>query len=320
MNVLRKRHLGGLVLVITLMTALIPFSAFGYAQNNDKKVEKFLALAEKSMEKVESLMEVVEGQDGDVSEDTSTLYDDGVDLLEQALALEDDPEGTIELAKGAMIKFREAIRQLNELLEEEEPEVEAEEGEEIEVETEEDSETIAEAIERARERIDRVEFIIDANGIYLTDFVVAELSGLLDDASVCLDESEAALALDEPNQSTAAHKLGDANRLISRAFVSMRKAAGAMNSGRINGFLTVIRNFHRRIGHMQEHANQQGSFTTEEYAELQGELGAVSVLFGNAESAESEDNIEEAIAKLIEARMRLESIRERSRRKGRPGS
>jgi len=104
--------------------------------------------------------------------------------------------------------------------------------------------------------------------------------------------------------STAAKKRGDANKLISQAFVSLKKASGAINSMRIKGFLTVIKKFRNRIDSLLGRAKHQELITEEKSEDLIEELSGPFV------KVEAEGiSTEETISLLIEARIRLESIK-----------
>jgi len=317
---LRSKHLAGLILVATLMATLIPSLASVYAEGEDKqreKAEAFVAVAEEAKNEVDALMSTI-GEEG-VPPELKTLYDEGVGNLTAAqdeLGKEDpDYDLAISLAKEAMRIFRKVYEQLNTLLEGEEageetgeetgdeeegPDVETEEGEEPE-----DPNTLMEAIERARRRIDRVEDIIDANDAYLTDYAEDELNDLLERAGALLGEAEGALGNEPPEVSTAAHKLGDAHKLISQAFVALKKAAGALNTGRINGFLTVISKFYDRVARWAE---REGL----DYSE---ELEDIWSLIDGVHTQDQETQFADIVANLMEARIRLESIQNEIRGK-----
>jgi len=317
---LRSKHLAGLILAAMLIATMVPFSTLVYAQNQEnEKAQKFIDMAKEAMGKVEELKAIVEGSGIPIPEDTTNLYEDGKAKLNEAeLGVTNaDYDSAVELAKEAMRIFREVYGQLNALLEgeeaedeteeetgeeEEEPEAEAETDEGDETEETEDSQTLMEAIGRARRRIDRVNGTIEASDQYLSDDTKEELNGLLLQAVALLDEAEIALGGDDV--STAAHNLGDAHKLISQVFVILKKTAGAINSGRIQGFLTVIKKFRDRMDRLIERAKEQGLITDEEYAEFRGELEAISGLLDEAGGLSTE----EAIAKLIEARIQLDSI------------
>jgi len=310
----------GLILVATLMATLIPSLTAVYAESQDKQQEKaeaFVAVAEEAKNEVDELMSTI-GEEG-VPPELNTLYEEGVGNLtaaQEELGKEDpEYELVISLAKEAMKIFRNVYGQLNTLLEGEEAgeetEEETEEGEEAEeIEEPEDPQTLMQAIERARRRIDRVNGTIDANIGYLTEYAEETLrgeDGLLVNATELLDEAEAALGQDPPDVSTAAKKHGDAHKLISQAFVILKKAAGALNNGRINGFLTVISKFYERVARWVE---REGC--AEEFGD---DLEYIWGLIDGVHTQDQETQFADIVADLMEARIRLESIQNEIRGK-----
>jgi len=309
----------GLILVATLMATLTPSLASVYAEGEDKqreKAEAFVAVAEEAKNEVDALMSTI-GEEG-VPLELKTLYDEGVGNLTAAqdeLRREDpDYDLAISLAKEAMRIFRKVYEQLNTLLEgaedtaeetAEETEEEGAEATEEEEEEPEDPQTLMQAIGRARRRIDRVNGIIGTNDGYLTTDAINQLNNLLDTAGVLLGEAEEALGEEPPEVSTAAHKLGDAHKLISQAFVALKKAAGALNTGRINGFLTVISKFYDRVARWAE---REGL----DYSE---ELGDIWSLIDGVHTQDQETQFADIVANLMEARIRLESIQNEIRGK-----
>jgi len=290
----------GLFLLAILMLPLISVSV-GYAQKQEKeRAEKFVEIAMEAKERLEELMDTI----GEIPDEIEKLYKDGVEALETAEAelkkAEPDYGLAIEKAREAMDAFREVFKRLHTLLKEEE-EAETEE-EEVE---EEGAETLTEAIERARARIKRVRDLIKENEEYLTDYAEGELDDLLDDAENLLDAAED--ALEDGDVSTAAHKLGDANKLISQAFVALKKASGPIHSGKMKGFLTVISKFYERVERLVERAEKKGIIEEGKYD------NELEVIKGKIEDAKEEEDFEDAVAYLMEARMRLESIQEEIR-------
>jgi len=278
---LRSKHFVGLILAATLIATLVPFSTMVYAQNQD---EKFKEIAEQAKEKVDELgAHIGEALSitwpGDFPEDIQTAYSDA----SSDLAAGD--------CKDAMKSYREVFEMLN---------IYAEEQELFEGAETEESETLTDAITRASGRISKVRNIINEHydNEYLTDDAKHMLDELLDTADELLDEA--------PEDPT---KLGEANKLISQAFVSLKKhVSGALHSGRTKGFLTVITKFLDRIDGLVESANEQG-LIEDRYNELTdtgGELEAIRDLI--EEAGEEGTSPEEAIANLLEARLRLESI------------
>jgi len=332
---LRSKHLAGLILAAMLTATMVPFSTLVYAQNQEnEKAQKFIDMAKEAMGKVEELKAIVEESGIPIPEDTTNLYEDGKTKLNEAelevAELDPDYDSAVELAKEAMRIFREVYGQLNALLEGEEAEDETEEEtgeetEETETETDEgdeteeteeteDPQTLMEAIKQARYRLDKVNGTIEANKDYLTDNAEEMLrgeDGLLMNAKKLLDD--AVNALGESDVSTAAHNLGDARKLIAQAFVILKKAAGAMNNERIKGFLTVITKFYNRTTRLVERAVEQG---LADPGEFNTELGEIEDLIEHAKDPNTP--IKDAIADLIDARIRLESIQDKilERRRG----
>jgi len=315
----------GLILVATLMATLTPSLASVYAEGEDKqreKAEAFVAVAAEAKNEVDALMSTME----EVPPDMNTLYEEGEGNLtaaQEELAKEEpDYDLVISLAKEAMRIFRKVYEQLNALLEGEEAaeetaeETEEETGEEEGAEaTEEeegeepaDQQTLMQAIERARRKLDRVNGTIEANIDYLTEYAEETLrgeDGLLVNATKLLDD--AVTALGEGDVSTAAHNLGDAHKLISQTFVILKKAAGALNNGRIRSFLTVITRFYERVARWVQ---REGC--AEEFG---GELEEIWGLIDGADDENPETAFNDIVANLMEARIRLESIQQEIRKK-----
>jgi len=303
--VLSSKYLVGFVLVAVLMATLIPFSTMVYAQNQEKeKAEAFLALAEQSKEKVESLKEFAEAQGIDVPDEADTLYETGSGLLAQAWEAFDggDYEETIELAKEALWNFREAIKVLNKAL-----------GPMEEIEAESEQSALGEAITRVRDRRDRVLDIIDAmlesypnldtTGIIME--IKDTLSGPDNPFDAHINAAEDYLAETTPDVDAAAKELGEAHRLISSALVSLKKhVAGELNSERVKDFLTVITNFYNRTTKLVDRAVQQGLLVDPQKTEIYDDLTEVSTLIGSVDV----ENIDEAVSYLMKARSLLESI------------
>jgi len=317
---LNTKYIVGLILAATLIVTLIPFSAVVYAKNQeDHRAEKFIEMAEQAKQRVDELMDIVE-ENQEIPQDITDLYPKGVSTLEAAVNGQDT-----ELAKEAMAIFRKVYKQLYTLLEGEEAEAEVETEAESEEETEdeeepkieteeelrdeaEDPETLIEAIERARERIERVKDIIEANAAYLTNDSEDVLDDLLDKAEDLLEEAED--FLEEDDVSAAAKNLGSARRLISQTFVSLKKAAKALNKGRVKSFLIVISNFYEKIARWVERDGLSEDF--------EDELEDIQDLIDDAKGMEID--IEDVVSNLMDARIRLESIKREilERKKGGP--
>lgn len=317
---LNTKYIVGLILATMLMVTLTPFSAVVYAKNQeDQRAEKFIEMAEQAKQRVDELMDIVE-ENQKIPQDITILYHEGESELEAAVNGQDT-----ELAKEAMTLFRKVYKQLYTLLkgaeaeaeveteaeseeeteDEEEPEVEAEE--ELNDEAE-DPETLMEAIERARERIGRVEDIIEANAAYLPYDAEDALDDLLDEAEYLLEDTED--FLEKGDVSAAAKNLGSARRLISQAFVSLKKAAKVLNRGRVKSFLIGISNFYDKIARWVERDGLS--------EDLEDELEDVQGLIDDAKGMEID--IEDIVPNLMEARIQLESIKREilERKKGGP--
>jgi tetratricopeptide (TPR) repeat protein len=284
-----------------LIATLVPYSTMVNAESQKvQKAETFLALALKTKEKVEDLIQMVEDQpDAEVPEDALTYYGTGSERYDQALeafALE-DYEGSIELSRESLWYNREAIKVLNGVLEPLEAGAQADNEES----------DLGEAIERARDRIARVLAIIDA---MLEDYPDLDatliMSGLRD---TLLLEAEGHLAdaetlLGSGDVPGAAHELGEANRTTSGVQVFLKRHVnGALNSGRVNGFSTVMENFHDRLERQVERRIEEGPLKEQ----LKEDLAAAIQLIGEAK--ESADFTEQ-VRKLMEARILLESVQE----------
>jgi len=274
-----------------------------YAENQEaKRAEKFVDLATRAKEKVDELMNFIEGIEDEIEipQDIITLYEDGDDKLNDAKAELEKPkpdfELAVQLAEEAMNIFRDVYEQLHTFLEEEE----------VTIESENEVEGLLEAIDRAGERISRVRGLMGVTP--LTEDAEDILEDLLGDAEDLLED--AVKALEDGNVSMAAHNLGDANKLISQAFVTLKKASGAIHSGKLKGFLTVIRKFYERVERLVKRAEEKGLGVSAYYDELHEGPKSIQSLI---DKAEDEKDLEEAVAYLMEARMRLEKIQDEIR-------
>lgn len=308
---LRSKYVG-LVLAATLMATLIPLSAMVYAQSSEeKRAEKFVELAERAREKVDNFIKIIYANDTAIDTITDAgLYDEldanktllfetwGLgNLTEAHEALKADPPdypGAIGNATEALSVFREVFKALNTIL----TEAGVARGQLI------DAQGLIEAMKRALDRIERVRGV---------EGVPDEVLKILDSAEDYLDIETAIEWLSEGKINQTAWNLTQANRLISQASVSLKKAAGALNSERIRGFLTVITKFYNRTTRLVDRAVKQGLVDP---GEFDIELGDIDDLIKDAEDPTT--HIEDAVADLIEARLRLESIQKEisERRRG----
>jgi hypothetical protein len=176
---------------------------------------------------------------------------------------------------------------------------------ELEVESDGVASELDEAIARARDRIARVLDIIETMlasypGIDVTG-IISEIREMVEiDAEGHLVEAENLLGTGDV--SDAAKELGKANRLISDAFVSLRKQVnGALKSEKIKSFITVISNFQKRVSRQVMTKIDDEELKTQ----LEIDLDTASTLIQEAEDGSV---FNEQISKLMEARSLLESV------------
>jgi len=233
------------VLMVILSSILLPAPGINVmAQIGDeKRVENMISIAEKAKVRVESLIKSVEGNetlmsmiskaglDGDFS-GNKTLFNDGVRLLEQAKSLFSGGNYTSALnyTIRALELFRNVFRNIHVIV--------CRAGGCIEKEDVLKAEGLIVAINRSLERIKRIRE---------TESLPSEVEGILSQAEKYLDLTEARRLLSEGNVSAVAHRLAEAEKLISQAFSMLKSEAEKKISERIDKFIVKFNETFEKI-------------------------------------------------------------------------
>jgi len=297
---LRSKHLVGLILAATLIATLVPFSAMVYAQTKEE-AKGFIKTAEQAKDKADELMEIMKNEGLPIPEDTMKRYDEGVGNLTAAEAeLEkDEPDLSlaVELAKKAMEAFKEVYEELYTLLE----------GAEVMTASDEDEKAkgMFVAIDRAREKIDRIENVTER--ITSTPEIQTFLDwvdGNLTFAKANLTEAETALKLPTPNIEWVVGNLTEARENISDAFAALRLIGGWTSFWRVESFLMGIRKSVDRTRELLERAEKQGL----DVRALMDKLKGVEALIDEAGDLRKAGDIKGAVEKLNDIREILRDI------------
>ena len=230
--------------VLLVLLALVPTS-LSYAQNlegKETKIQKFIELAERAMDKTETLINITyanttamdiitdAGLDDEFS-DNVTLFDQAAQNVTNAQERLDvgDLEGAIANVTYALEVFRDVFKAIHFIL----CNSDLSKGELI------DAQGLIQAMKRALERIERLE----------------EIEGLPEDALLLLEEARLYLNVTAAIEwlqlglvNQTAHNLTDANKLIADAHKTLKNAAAEMNTNRIRAHLRVMTNFRERLG------------------------------------------------------------------------
>jgi signal transduction histidine kinase len=227
------------MILVTVAVMIAPASAYFSGQNVETKAERMVSIAEQALERVNELIVTTENnetvmlllQDAELDDDfegNASLCEEGGEGLAYLTAAQEallvaqeteEYEAVIDNAREALEIFRDVLRAINGML--------------IDVGVEPcptcDAETIQEAIERALDRIARIEELIDTEAESN-----AEMVEKLADAKVLLEEAQTLLP-DEVDQ--AKTNLQAANELISEVCQDIRDIAQELNGDRIRGYL-----------------------------------------------------------------------------------
>jgi len=259
---LRALSLTAIVLAIIFASAAVQAAAIGLpnaaVDDLENKARALIDVARRAEERVISLVEMVEGNEtiiGAINETglyesylrAKSLIDKGSSLLKNAEESfsSKNYDSAIQAAIEAMRLFRSAYTEIHRILckagvtpIEEAPELKAQ--------------GLLVAVNRSLERIKRIRLMLNA-----TD-------DMLSDAERLLNEIEPLLR--QGNVSEAAHKLAEANKLISEAFVQLRRRAENMTQTRAEKF---VLNFGRIRSEIAKRVREEGLNATE----ILGQLG-----------------------------------------------
>jgi len=230
--------------VLLALFVLVPTS-LSYAQNlegKETKIQKFIELAERAMDKTETLINITYANTTamdiitdagfyDQFMDNVTLFDKAAQNVTNAQERLDvgDLEGAIANVTYALEVFRDVFKAIHFIL----CNSDLSKGELI------DAQGLIQAMKRALERIDKLE----------------EIGDLPDDALLLLEEARLYLNITAATEwlqlglvNQTAHNLTDANKLIADAHKTLKNAAAEMNTNRIRAHLRVMTNFRERLG------------------------------------------------------------------------
>ena len=290
--------------VITVLLALLVLvpTSLSYAQKGEtkeKKIEKFIELAERAKEKTETLinityanataMEDIEGAGLDVElGDSVSDFNDAVENITNAyVCLEaGDHEGAMANVTYALEVFRAVFKSIHVILRDSG----VPKGQLI------DAQGLLQAMKRALERIDRLEEIAD---------LPVETEWLLGNATLYLNIPEAIEWLQEGLVNQTAHNLTQANKLISQAHKTLKKKAVELNTKRIESYLKVIDKLYDRLKRQIEKAMKKWPDAEELNTTLVDEIGPFIDDIG---TLLDEEKYSEALANLEKARDMLEGV------------
>ena len=225
--------------VITVLLALVVLvpTSLSYAQNEEtkeKKVEKFIELAEKARDKTETLINITcanqtaldaiaDAELDDELEANVTRFNKAVQNItnaEERLAL-GDLDGAVANATYALEALRDVFKSIHVIL----CNAEVSKGQLI------DAQGLLQAMKRALERIDKLEEIED---------LPVETEWLLGNATLYLNITTAIEWLQLGLVNQTAHNLTMANKLIADAHKALKDAAKEMKTKRIRHYFEVM--------------------------------------------------------------------------------
>lgn len=291
------------ITVLLILLALVPTS-LSFALNEEKeekKIEKFIELAERAMDKTETLINITsenttamlaiqaEGLLGEF-EDNLTLFDKAAQNVTNAQErlVAGDLEGAIANVTYALEVFRDVFKAIHIILRDSG----LAKGELV------DAQGLIQAMKRALERIDRLEEIED-----LPD----EAFLLLEEARLYLNITAAIEDLQLGKVNQTAHNKTQANKLISEAHRIFKKTAGELNAKRMEKYLRTIENLYDRLLRQVEKAIDQGLDADGLNATLVNEIRPI---IDEGQDLYSQDDYQAALAKLEDARIELEGVEE----------
>lgn len=281
MNKARLAITGTIILVLLIATfnfITVPSSAENI---KNKKVEKFIEIAEKAGEKAENLLTLIQkrGINLDLTEVEEKL-DEGKGKLENAKNLLEQGylEDAIGNATEAFKIFREIFKTLHSML--------GEAG--VGIGKILNASGLIEAMKRALQRIER-----------LRELIPEELQGKLDEAEEYLDIEVAMELLSQGKVNETAHRLAQANKLIAQVHKLLKGRAKQLNFNKIKCFIKVMEKFYSRL---KRQVDKFGNDTLNEW------LQEVFQYISDAKSAFEQGNYEDAISKFKEARNILEKV------------
>ena len=288
------------ITVLLVLLALVPTS-LSFALNEEKeekKIEKFIELAERARDKTETLINITsenatamqaiedEGLLGEF-EDSLTLFDKAAQNVTNAQErlVAGDLEGAIANVTYALEVFRDVFKAIHIILRDSG----LAKGELV------DAQGLIQAMKRALERIDRLEEIEE-----LPD----EAFLLLEEARLYLNITAAIEDLQLGKVNQTAHNKTQANKLIAEAHKALKKTAAEMNTNRIRNYFKIMNNTCERL------RRQVGKLQNSE--ELEEDLDEAQLLINQAKETFDDEGYSDAFKEQLEdARDALEDIEQR---------
>jgi len=299
------------ITVLLVLLALIPTS-LSFALNEEKeekKIEKFIELAERARDKTETLINITYANTTAMQNITDaglydefmanvTLFDKAAQNVTNAQERLDagDLEGAIANVTYALEVFRDVFKAIHIILRDSG----LAKGELI------DAQGLIQAMNRALERIDRLREIGD-----LPD----EVEWLLGNATLYLNITAAIEWLQLGLVSETAHNLTDANKLIAEAHKALKKTAAEMNTNRIRAHIRVMINFRERLNRQLDKIENK----TQVEAYLGWAAGNITDAEGflsSGDYSKAIDSLEKAKENLDLAELQLKAQRQVEKGKG----
>ena len=252
-QMMSKKQLGVLAMLVSVIVAASPVSAILYVQDEIQKkpAEQLVDVVDKAEQQVKNLIDLVYANESaldkieevgliDELENNVALYKEGMgDLTSAHDSLElEYYEDAVGDATQALRVFREVFISIHKILEG----AGLQKGQLI------DSQGLLEAMTRQLQTIDRLREI-------LPEDVPEEIKQLLDDAEALLDIDAARTLLVESKTNEVRGNLQDAKDLISQVYDYLKKEAEELNAWRIGGYCERAR---ERIQERFRNGNQSG--------------------------------------------------------------
>jgi tetratricopeptide (TPR) repeat protein len=265
---MRSKSLAVSALLVVVLALSAVMQAYSFAPAEDaQRAEQMVKVAEAALFKVESFVNSTL-QDANVTGKLESLglmdeFRGNASLLDQAKALMAEAKAdmeagnytdAVEKAMEAMKVCRDVFKSVHEILEE----AGLEEAEKPEIR----AQGLLVAIDRALERIKRIEALLPKDA--------SDVKALLSQAAALLNLTEAEQLLREGNVTEVAHRLAEANKLIAQAFKQLKSKAEEKAAERVEKFKEKVEERLREIA---------GKMNETELGEAMRKLG-----FGNVSS------------------------------------
>jgi len=275
---------GGLFL-LSLLGWMLP----AYAEEaNQTQAQALIQLAQKAQAIAERFLQQALAQDLETPS-ASALINDGKRLLQEAQAAYSQNEYATAIAKAteAQSKFKEALISLTAANSTQQPETSANEK----------ARGILVAIQRARERLGRLNDILTSTQGASNDQAIITIRNLLTDAEAALDQAEVVIRSNPPNAADAARFLAQAEGDLGRATAELKQFAHAANGKRGEGILKGLENQIRALQKQIDKAAAKGVQVDDVKAQLnqvQGLIDAARQKFASGDVAGATADIQQA--------------------------